>query len=121
VGELPLGLETPVGDRGERLSGGQAQRLAVARAFLKDAPVVVLDEPTSQLDPGTEAEIAGAIARLRRGRSTLLIAHRLTTVSDADLLVVLAGGRVVETGSPAALRQGGTAYARMLAACEGRA
>ena len=79
--ELPRGLETPVGEGGERLSGGEAQRVALARAFLKDAPVLVLDEPTAQLDPETEAAVVEAIERLRRGRTVLLVAHRLTTVA----------------------------------------
>ena len=81
--ELPRGLETPLGEGGERLSGGEAQRVALARAFLKDAPVLVLDEPTAQLDLATEARVVEAVGRLCRGRTVLLVAHRLTTLAAA--------------------------------------
>ncbi len=118
VRSLPLGLDTPVGERGQRLSGGEAQRIALARAFLKDAPLLVLDEPTAHLDPGYEAAIRESMAELRRGRTVLLIAHRLTTVADADALAVLSGGCVVEQsarpmrcGQPAAATR--PCYARM--------
>jgi len=121
VRSLPLGLDTPVGERGQRLSGGEAQRIALARAFLKDAPLLVLDEPTAHLDPGHEAAIRESMAELRRGRTVLLIAHRLTTVADADALAVLFGGRVVEIGAPGALRAAGGRYASMLRAYGGAA
>jgi ABC-type multidrug transport system fused ATPase/permease subunit len=121
IGEMPLGYDTPIGERGERLSGGQAQRLAIARAFLKDAPVLILDEPTSQLDPEHEARVAAAVADLRRGRTCLLIAHRLTTVFDAGGIVLLSGGRVVEAGTHAALLSEGGRYARLVAGYRGAA
>lgn len=98
IATLPEGLETPIGERGARLSGGQAQRLALARAFLKDAPFLLLDEPTSSLDPGLEAELRQSVQRLISGRSALVIAHRLSTVYQAGQIIVLQAGRVVETG-----------------------
>jgi thiol reductant ABC exporter CydD subunit len=103
VEALPQGLDTPIGERAARLSGGQAQRLAIARAMLADAPLVVLDEPTSQLDPWTEPEIQAAIARLRAGRTVLLIAHRFSMVRRADQVVLLSSGRVEAFGAPADL------------------
>jgi thiol reductant ABC exporter CydD subunit len=99
IASLPRGLDTPVGERGERLSGGQAQRLALARAFLRDAPLLVLDEPTAQLDAEHDAALTATLRELCRGRTVLLIAHRLTTVRHADRIVVLERGRVLETGS----------------------
>jgi thiol reductant ABC exporter CydD subunit len=119
VRELPRGLETPVGEGGERLSGGEAQRVALARAFLKDAPVLVLDEPTAQLDLATEAGVVEAVQRLCRGRTVLLVAHRLTTVAAAGRVALVSGGRVVEEGAPASLATSGTVYPRLLAAWGG--
>lgn len=113
---LPHGYQTQIGERGGRLSGGQAQRLAIARAFLKDAPVIVLDEPTANLDAETERHIAAALRRLCAGRTVLMIAHRLGTVAQADQIVVLSGGRVVESGSPQALLQGEGAYRALVLA-----
>jgi subfamily B ATP-binding cassette protein MsbA len=95
---LPHGLDSPVGERGSLLSGGQRQRVAIARALLKDAPVLVLDEATSQLDAQSEALVQEAIAQLRRGRTTLVIAHRLATVEAADRIIVLQDGVIVESG-----------------------
>src|SRR5579859_5412646 len=103
VATLPLGYDTLVGDQGARLSGGQAQRVALARAFLKDAPILVLDEPTSSVDPELEARLQSATDELMRGRTVLLIAHRLSTVYQADQIVVLSDGRVVEAGRHASL------------------
>lgn len=97
---LPDGLATALGERGARLSGGERQRLAIARALLRDAPVLVLDEATSAIDGAGEAAIQRALATLARGRTTLVIAHRLSTVLDADQVVVLDAGRVVEAGPP---------------------
>jgi thiol reductant ABC exporter CydD subunit len=115
---LSQGLDTSVGEGGERLSGGEAQRLALARAFLKDAPVLVLDEPTAWLDLATEAAVLDAISRLRRGRTVLLIAHRLTTAAAADRVVVMGHGRVLEAGTPSELASARGPYARLLAAAE---
>jgi len=99
VDELPDGYETVVGERGSQLSGGQRQRIAIARALLKDAPILVLDEATSHLDAVNEAEVRQALDRLMQGRTTLVIAHRLSTIRNADKIVVLDEGRVVEQGT----------------------
>ncbi|HTO12553.1 MAG TPA: thiol reductant ABC exporter subunit CydC [Candidatus Binatia bacterium] len=115
VDGLPEGLETVVGERGARLSGGQRQRVAIARAFLKNAPVLVLDEATSHLDAVSEAAVRRALERLSRDRTTLVIAHRLSTVRDADAIVVLDEGKVVEVGSHAALLARGGLYAHLVA------
>jgi ATP-binding cassette subfamily B protein len=115
VDALPAGLDTVVGERGARLSGGQRQRVAIARAFLKDAPVLVLDEATSHLDAVSEAAVRQALERLSRDRTTLVIAHRLSTVRDADAIVVLDEGRVVEVGPHAALLARGGLYAHLVA------
>jgi len=114
IDRLPQGYETEVGERGQNLSGGQVQRLALARAFLKDAPVLLIDEATSSLDPETEALITDAIARLAQTRTVLVIAHRLRTVRNADRIVVMDGGRVVEQGTHASLVYGDGRYARMV-------
>ncbi len=113
---LPLGYETPVGEDGTRLSGGQRQRIAIARAFLAEARLVILDEATSHLDATSEAVIRDSIGRLARDRSVLVVSHRLRLVSVADRVVVLDGGRVVESGSPAELAARDGAYRRLLAA-----
>jgi ABC-type multidrug transport system fused ATPase/permease subunit len=99
----PDGLDTRVGEMGERLSGGQRQRLALGRALLRDAPVTILDEATSQLDRATEAEVLAGIRAATAGRTLIVIAHRISTVADADQIVVLDSGRVVETGTYAEL------------------
>ena len=121
VRQLPRGLETPVAEGGERLSGGEAQRVALARAFLRDAPLVVLDEPTAQLDLSTESRVVAGVGELRRGRTVLLIAHRLTTVAAADRVAVVSQGRLIEQGTPAALAESGSVYPRLLAAWRGTA
>jgi ABC-type multidrug transport system fused ATPase/permease subunit len=100
---LPKKYETVIGERAARLSGGEGQRLALARAFLKDAPLVILDEPSANLDPTGEAHLLEALVRLLRGRTALLIAHRLPTVMTADQVLVLADGRLVEKGTHAEL------------------
>ena len=110
---LPQGYDTIVGEAGARLSGGQRQRVAIARAFLKDAPLLLLDEATSALDSESEAQIQAALARLMSGRTTVLIAHRLSTVRGADRIYVLDQGRVVETGAHASLMTRGGLYARL--------
>jgi ABC-type multidrug transport system fused ATPase/permease subunit len=114
VHSLPQGLDTPVGERGVQLSGGQRQRVAIARAFLKNAPTLILDEATSHLDAVSEAQVRQALAALMRHRTTIVIAHRLSTVRNADLLAVLDGGRLVECGSHAALVAKGGLYARLI-------
>ena len=116
VASLPDGLDTVVGERGTRLSGGQRQRVAIARAFLKDAPILILDEATSHLDAVSEAAVRGALDRLKQDRTTLVIAHRLSTVRGADAIVVLDRGRVIETGSHAELLARRGLYARLIAA-----
>ena len=114
IERLPQGYETEVGECGQNLSGGQVQRVALARAFLKDAPVLLMDEATSNLDLETEALITEAIRRLAQGRTVLVIAHRLHTVRRADWIVVMDGGMVAEQGTHESLLSSGGCYARML-------
>jgi ATP-binding cassette, subfamily B, bacterial len=110
---LPRGYATVVGERGATLSGGQRQRIGIARALLKDAPIVLLDEATSALDSQSEREIQRALDLLMRGRTVLAIAHRMSTVADFDRVIVLRDGRIVEDGAPSELRRRGGAYDRM--------
>jgi ATP-binding cassette subfamily C protein CydCD len=114
IESMPEGIDTVVGERGMQLSGGQRQRVAIARAFLKDAPVLILDEATSHLDAVNEAVVRQALDALARGRTTLVIAHRLSTVRDADLIAVLHEGRIAETGRHEALLSSGGFYARLV-------
>ena len=113
ISELPAGYATLVGEAGARLSGGQRQRIAIARAFLKDAPILLLDEATSALDTESEAQVQAALTRLMAGRTTMLIAHRLSTVRGADRIYVIDRGQVVETGDHASLVQAQGLYARL--------
>ena len=115
VANLPDGLQTMVGERGVRLSGGQRQRVAIARAFLKDAPVLVLDETTSHLDAVNEAFVHNALQQLMRGRTTLIIAHRLSTVRNASQIVVMDAGEVVQTGDHDTLIGEDGLYSRLVA------
>ncbi|WP_420470733.1 ABC transporter ATP-binding protein [Brevundimonas sp. FT23042] len=113
ISALPEGYATRAGEAGLRLSGGQRQRIAIARAFLKDAPILLLDEATSALDTESEALVQAALERLMEGRATLMIAHRLSTVRNADRIYVIEAGKVVEQGSHAALVKKGGLYARL--------
>ena len=110
----PEGYDTPIGDRGLRLSGGQRQRLALARAILKDAPILLLDEATSALDTESERLVQDALAKFTRNRTTLVIAHRLSTVQNADLICVMEQGTIVETGTHRELLDEGGSYARLV-------
>lgn len=112
---LPLGMDTPVGERGVSLSGGQRQRVAIARAILRDTPILILDEPTSALDVESESLISQALEQLPSGRTTLIIAHRLSTVRRADRIAVLDGGRLIEEGAPEHLLRSGGHFARLTA------
>ena len=114
IATLPDGLETKVGERGTSLSGGQRQRVAIARAFLKDAPLLILDEATSHLDAVNETAIRKQLETLKVNRTTIIIAHRLSTVRDADKIVVMEEGRVVETGRHEELLKKGGLYTRLI-------
>ena len=109
IRELPQGYDTLVGERGVMLSGGQRQRLGIARAFLKDAPILILDEATSALDTQSEAEIQAALDNLVHNRTVVAVAHRLSTLSSFDRIIVLRDGRIVEDGPPQELRRRGGA------------
>jgi ATP-binding cassette subfamily C protein CydD len=113
ISSLPDGYETVVGEHGARLSGGEAQRLALARAFLRDAPILLLDEPTSNVDPETETHLQRATERLMVGRTVIVIAHRLATIYRADRIVVLDGGQVVQSGKHADLLAEDGLYRRL--------
>jgi ATP-binding cassette, subfamily B, bacterial len=114
VENLPEGLDTMVGDRGVKLSGGQRQRIAIARAFLKDSPILLLDEATAALDSESEEAIREALGRLMRGRTVIAIAHRLATLRNFDRVVVLRGGRILEDGPPDRLMQGQGPYRELV-------
>ena len=114
ISSFPDGYDTIVGERGLRLSGGQKQRVAVARAMLKDAPVLVLDEATSALDTKSERIVQAGLDDLMRDRTTLIIAHRLSTIANVDTIVTVDKGQVSEIGSPAELAQTGGIYSQLL-------
>jgi ATP-binding cassette subfamily B protein len=115
IESLPDGYDTVVGERGYRFSGGEKQRMAIARTILRNPPVLVLDEATSSLDTQTEAAVQAELERLSRGRTTITIAHRLSTVRDADQIVVLDQGRIVERGTHDELLEHGGYYAALVA------
>ena len=100
IAALPQGYDTPVGERGLRLSGGQRQRLAIARAFLRDAPILLLDEATSALDSESEASVQRALTMLAAGRTVIAVAHRLSTLRDFDRIIVMENGRIIDQGTP---------------------
>ena len=114
VRTLPEGLQTRVGERGVQLSGGQRQRIAIARAFLKDAPILVLDEATSHLDTVSEEQVRASLNALMVDRTTIVIAHRLSTIRAADMILVMDAGRVLESGSHAELLARRGSYARLV-------
>lgn len=114
ISKLDSGYDSEIGERGIKLSGGQKQRLAIARAILKDAPILILDEATSSLDSRAEAQVQAALERLMKGRTTLIIAHRLSTIAHVDQIVTLKGGTVDEVGSPRELAATGGIYAELL-------
>lgn len=115
IDRLPAGFDTPIGERGVKLSGGQKQRIAVARAMLKDAPILVLDEATSSLDAKAERLVQEGLEELMQGRTSVIIAHRLSTISQVDRIVTLRGGEIDEVGTPAELAQTDGIYAQLLA------
>lgn len=115
IQKLPDGLDTLVGERGIKLSGGQKQRIAIARAILKDAPILILDEATSSLDSKAESEVQKALETLMTGRTTVIIAHRLSTIAGVDQIITLKSGRVDEVGSPAQLAKTNGIYSQLLA------
>jgi ATP-binding cassette subfamily B protein len=109
------GYDSQIGERGLKLSGGQKQRLAIARALLKDAPILILDEATSSLDTRSERAVQEALDRLMKGRTTIIIAHRLSTIAHVDQIITLRGGKIIESGTPAELEKSGGIYAGLLA------
>jgi ATP-binding cassette subfamily B protein len=119
IAKLPLGYDTEVGERGVKLSGGERQRVALARAFLAGAPILILDEATSSLDVETERDVQAAMAELMEGRTTIVIAHRLSTVREADRILVFNQGRIVEQGKHAELIAARGLYARLNAMSRG--
>ena len=110
---LPQGFDTMIGENGALLSGGQRQRLAIARALIKNAPILLLDEATSALDSESERQVQAALQTLMHGRTTIVVAHRLSTIENADRIVVMGHGKILEVGSHAALSAAGGVYASL--------
>ena len=115
VGRMPQGYDTKIGENGSKLSGGERQRISIARALLKNAPIVLLDEATASLDVENETKVQSALSRLLAGKTVIVIAHRMRTVEAADKVVVLKDGHVAEQGSPAQLKARDGQFARMVA------
>ena len=113
ISQMPQGYDTEVGERGVTLSGGQRQRIAIARAFIRDSPILVLDEATASLDSQSEAEVQADIDRLSENRTVICVAHRLSTLASCDRIIVLMEGRIVEEGTFAELLQRGGTFAMM--------
>ena len=113
IEQMSEGLETQIGEKGVKLSGGQRQRLAIARALLKDAPIIIFDEATSALDTQSEFKVQQSLEKLKKGRTTLIIAHRLSTIAQADRIVVMDKGRFVEIGTHAQLMHQAGLYATL--------
>ena len=120
IARLPQGYETEIGERGAQLSGGERQRICVARAFIRDAPILILDEPTSSIDSKTEATILDALDNLMVGRTSFMIAHRLSTIRDADLILVVNHGELVEQGTHEELLSNDGLYRQLHTAQVGR-
>jgi subfamily B ATP-binding cassette protein MsbA len=118
ITKLPSGYNTKVGERGVRLSGGQKQRISIARAFLANPSILLLDEPTSSVEPDSEATIIAALDRLMAGRTTVLTSHRPSLINQADMVYVIEGGRVTEAGSPQELASGNGWFSRFIKSAE---
>jgi ABC-type multidrug transport system fused ATPase/permease subunit len=116
IARMPRGYDTPIAERGVTLSGGQRQRIGIARAFIRDAPILILDEPTAALDTESEELVMEGLDRLMKGRTVVMITHRLNTIRKADLIIVLHDGRVVEQGVHDALLGRGGVYADLFRA-----
>src|SRR5699024_5720422 len=114
VAELPKGLDTNIGDGGGKLSGGQKQRLSIARAVLKDSPIMILDEATSALDTESEKLVQEALDKMTRDRTSIVIAHRLSTIQNADNIIVMQRGEIVEQGGHAELMKRGGVYRKLV-------
>lgn len=114
VRELPEGYDTMIGENGSELSGGERQRISIARAFLKDAPIILLDEATASFDLENETKVQSALSRLIKNKTVMVIAHRMRTVAGANKIVVLSDGRVAEQGSPEELLKSGGVFADMV-------
>ena len=114
VSALPEGYDTVIGENGSKLSGGERQRISIARAILKDAPIIIMDEATASLDTESESRVQKALSRLVVDKTVLIIAHRMRTVEEADKIVVLSGGKVGEEGPPSVLKESGGLFERMV-------